>query len=119
MWIGNQLDPEQWGWPLINNVLEPIHTLLPPLPEKLLHTIFFNCKKGSYSKYSRKKVGLICSPACTSCQGQSCSNNESSMDDDPSIDNEQLMYYCYKFMSTQEDEEEEEMKKKKKLNKKT
>ncbi|KYN15191.1 hypothetical protein ALC57_12601 [Trachymyrmex cornetzi] len=44
VWLGNELDPEEWGWKLIDNCLDPIQTLLPPAPEKLLNTIFCNCK---------------------------------------------------------------------------
>ncbi|GBM22600.1 hypothetical protein AVEN_182199-1 [Araneus ventricosus] len=32
--LGNELDPENWGWILKDNSLEPIQTLLPPAPEK-------------------------------------------------------------------------------------
>ncbi|GBO38818.1 hypothetical protein AVEN_274190-1 [Araneus ventricosus] len=46
VWLGNELDPENWGWVLKDNSLEPIQTLLLPAPEKLLNTIFYNCKKG-------------------------------------------------------------------------
>ncbi|GBN93114.1 hypothetical protein AVEN_72877-1 [Araneus ventricosus] len=46
VWLGNELDPENWEWVLKDNSLEPIQTLLPPAPEKPLNTIFCNCKKG-------------------------------------------------------------------------
>ena len=55
VWLGNQQDPEEWGWKLINNSLEPIQTLLPPAPEKLLNTIFCNCKKGCVKNCGCKK----------------------------------------------------------------
>ena len=38
--------PSDWGWKLVDNTLEPIDTLLLPAPERLLNTIFCNCKKG-------------------------------------------------------------------------
>ncbi|GBN53156.1 hypothetical protein AVEN_74117-1 [Araneus ventricosus] len=44
--LGNDLDPENWVWVLKDNSLEPIQTLLSPASEKLLSTIFCNCKKG-------------------------------------------------------------------------
>ncbi|KAI4493650.1 hypothetical protein M0804_001826 [Polistes exclamans] len=59
-WLDNQLNPEDWGWKLIDNTLEPIKTLLPPAPEKLLNTIFCNCKKGCTAKCGCKKIGLQC-----------------------------------------------------------
>ena len=39
-WLGNQLNPEDWGWKLTNNILKPIQTILPPAPERLLNIIF-------------------------------------------------------------------------------
>lgn len=65
VWLGNQLDPKDWGWKLIDNTLEPVQTLLPPAPEKLLNTIFCNCKKGCSAKCGCRKVGLFCSLAHT------------------------------------------------------
>jgi hypothetical protein len=109
VWLGNQLDPEQWGWKHVNNVLEPIHTLLPPAPENLLNSIFCNCKKGCNSRCGCKKVGLFCSLACTTCQGQSCSNVESPTEEDFHINDETTdVSLLVQFTSTQEDEEEEE-----------
>ncbi|GBM90814.1 hypothetical protein AVEN_42533-1 [Araneus ventricosus] len=58
--LSNELDPENWGWGLKDNSSEPIQTLLPPTPEKLLNTIFCNCKKGCNYKCGCKKVGLFC-----------------------------------------------------------
>ncbi|KAJ8884592.1 hypothetical protein PR048_016449 [Dryococelus australis] len=40
-WLGNELNPEQWGWVINNNLLEPIMTLLPPALGVLLNTFFF------------------------------------------------------------------------------
>jgi len=76
VWLGNELNPEDWGWVFKDNSLEPIQTLLPPAPEKLLNTIFCNCKKGCNYNYGCKKVGLFCSLVCNNCRGQSCSNVE-------------------------------------------
>ncbi|KAI4476357.1 hypothetical protein M0804_013672 [Polistes exclamans] len=67
--LGNQLNPEDWGWKLIDNTLEPIKTLLPPAPEKLLNTIFCNCKKGCTAKCGCKKIGSVYQlPSCLDCQ---------------------------------------------------
>lgn len=110
-WLGNQLNPEDWGWKLIDNTLEPIKTLLPPAPEKLLNTIFCNCKKGCSAKCGCKKVGLQCTPACTNCQGQSCSNVQLSTIEEDSCDfNEETNDSATfeEFMNIQQEEEEEE-----------
>ncbi|RVE54658.1 hypothetical protein evm_000779 [Chilo suppressalis] len=69
-WQGNELNPEDWGWKMKNNTLEPAQTLLPPAPEKLPNSIFCNCKKGCSAKCGCRKVELQCSPACTNCQGR-------------------------------------------------
>ena len=82
VWLGNKLDPENWGWAMKDNILEPIQTLLPPAPEKLLNKIFCNCKKGCNNNCGFWKVGLFCSQICSNCQGQSCSNAELNMIDE-------------------------------------
>lgn len=76
------MNPESWGWVLKEDNLEPIQTLLGPAPEKLLNTIFCDCKKGCNNKCSCKKVGLYCSQICSYCQGQSCSNVKPHMIDE-------------------------------------
>ncbi|GBN41199.1 hypothetical protein AVEN_170161-1 [Araneus ventricosus] len=87
----NELDPENWGWILKDNSLEPIQTLLPPPPEKLLNTIFCNCKKGCNYKCGCKKVGLFCSQVCNNCPDKSYSNVESSTTDEDAYDiNEEI-----------------------------
>ncbi|XP_076677413.1 uncharacterized protein LOC143373765 [Andrena cerasifolii] len=110
VWLGNQLDPKDWGWKLIGNTLEPIQTLLPPAPEKLLNTIFCNCKKGCNAKCGCKKVGLFCSLACTNCQGQSCSNVESLSEGDSYDISEETSdaSLLEGFICTQQEEVEEE-----------
>ncbi|KAL4719828.1 hypothetical protein ACJJTC_012796 [Scirpophaga incertulas] len=76
VWLGNELDPQEWGWKLNDDCLEPIQTLLPPAPEKLLNTIFCNCKTDCSKNCGCQKVGLYCSPVCINCQGQTCLNIE-------------------------------------------
>ncbi|KAL4104439.1 hypothetical protein QTP88_019740 [Uroleucon formosanum] len=86
VWLGNELNPEDWGWVFKDNGLEPVQTLLPPAPEKLLNTIFCNCKKGCSYNCSCKKVGLFCSLVCNNCRGQSCSNVEPNIADNEVYD---------------------------------
>ena len=86
VWLGNELDPEEWGWKLTDNYLEPIQTLLPPAPEKLLNTIFCNCKTDCSKNCGCQKVGLFCSPVCINCQGQTCSNIELNTTDEDIYD---------------------------------
>ncbi|GBO36989.1 hypothetical protein AVEN_227867-1, partial [Araneus ventricosus] len=86
VWLGNELDPENWGWVLKDNSLEPIQTLLPPAPEKLLNIIFCNCKKGGNYNSGCKKVGLFCSQVCSNCEGKSYCNVESNTTDEDAYD---------------------------------
>ncbi|GBP22242.1 Histone-lysine N-methyltransferase SETMAR [Eumeta japonica] len=110
-WLDNELNPEDWGWRLIGNTLEPIQTLLPPAPDKLLNTIFCNCKKGCNAKCGCRRVGLLCSLACTECQGQSCSNVLLSTTEEDSCDfdgetNDSCPFE--EILNIQQEEEEEE-----------
>ena len=85
-WLGNQLNPEDWDWKLTDNILELIQAILPPTPQKLLNTIFCNCKKDCSAKCGCRRVGLSCSLACTNCQSQSCLNVQSNPIDEDSCD---------------------------------
>lgn len=110
VWLGNDLNPEDWGWKLMNNNLEPIQTLLPPAPEKLLNTIFCNCKKGCTNNCGCRKVGLYCSLVCTNCRGQSCTNIESNATDEDrfEIDEDITDISLFLEQSIQIEQEEEE-----------
>ncbi|GBM17619.1 hypothetical protein AVEN_80908-1 [Araneus ventricosus] len=112
VWLGNELDPENWGWVLKDNGLQPIQTLLPPAPEKLLNTIFFNCKKDCNYNCGCKKVGLFCSQVCSNCQGQSCSKVESNTTDKDAYDiNEEISdpaFFLEQSIEIQQQGEEEE-----------
>ncbi|KAL4702434.1 hypothetical protein ACJJTC_010498 [Scirpophaga incertulas] len=73
-WLGKDLEPQEWGWMLEKEILEPIRTLLPPAPAELLNVIFCNCKNGCGSRCGCRKSGLQCSLACGQCNGQACLN---------------------------------------------
>lgn len=73
-WLGKDIDPQQWGWILNNDFLEPVTTLLPPAPDNILEAIFCNCTKGCGANCGCRKIGLSCSIICGNCHGQSCLN---------------------------------------------
>ena len=73
-WLGHDLEPQEWGWVLQNEFLEPLTTILPPAPDELLNTIFCNCKNGCGSRCGCRKSGLQCTLACGQCNGQACLN---------------------------------------------
>ena len=69
----NSVVPEDWGWELAGDSLQPIKIDLPPAPEKLLQIIRCNCKHNCDTK--RCSYGLDCSVGCGECRGVSCSNS--------------------------------------------
>ena len=76
-WMGNQLEPTQWGWRNVNAALEPIATDKAVAPDVLLNMISCGCKEDVCKGMtcSCKKLGLYCGPMCTKCKGESCHNN--------------------------------------------
>ncbi|KAJ2948907.1 hypothetical protein O0L34_g5840 [Tuta absoluta] len=50
---------------------------LPPAPGEIMDLIFCFCKNGcSTLQCSCVKSGILCSPACKTCEGVSCSNSD-------------------------------------------
>ena len=75
--LGYKKDPTAWGWKERGNVIYPIHTLEPLIPNELLCKISCRCETGCKKKTCNcRKHGLRCSKICTSCHGESCSNVE-------------------------------------------
>ncbi|KAK3910373.1 Putative pyruvate, phosphate dikinase regulatory protein [Frankliniella fusca] len=75
-WLGNSLDPTQWGWYRGERSLHPVPSKLSPAPQELLHLIAGNFKAGcrAGSGCSCRKAELPCTPACGKCRGERCSN---------------------------------------------
>ena len=76
-WIGQPaLDPNQWGWSLVEGRLNLTTTDLPPAPPALLKVVHCNCKSDCSSRRCTcRRMGLECSAACGECRGTSCSNS--------------------------------------------
>ncbi|WAR04124.1 hypothetical protein MAR_019493 [Mya arenaria] len=76
VWMGNTvLNPLDFGWIIVDGLMMPVRTSLPPVPENLLKIIRCNCKANCDSKKCTcRKHGLECSNACGDCKGLSCSN---------------------------------------------
>ncbi|KAK3915801.1 Telomerase reverse transcriptase [Frankliniella fusca] len=72
-WLGNSLDPTQWGWYMGERTLHPVPSKLSPAPQELLHLIACNCKAGcrAGSGCSCRKAELPCTPACGKCSANS------------------------------------------------
>ena len=81
-WIGERKHPTDWGWCNVNDKLNPIKTLLPAAPERLLKIIRCNCKLNCESKRCTcRKHGLCCSAGCGECRGVGCSNSRLTQED--------------------------------------
>jgi hypothetical protein len=81
-WIGNNLNPLEWGWSLQEERLVPKQCDLPAAPERLLKKVKCCCKAGCDSvRCSCRKHGLMCSAACGDCKGVNCSNVDIAADD--------------------------------------
>ena len=74
MWLGNQMNPLNWGWQASKFGLAPIPTTREPAPQSLLTTISCKCTKGCAAACSCRKTGIKCSAICANCKGHSCHN---------------------------------------------
>ena len=89
------LNPCDWGWRRISNVLHPIMTDTPAAPESLLSSIRCNCKSSSPKQCGTllctcRKNGWPCGKACGACRGIDCKNpsveyHERDFEDDGNI----------------------------------
>jgi hypothetical protein len=73
------LNPEDWGWKLVDGKLLPVATDLEAAPSALLNVVRCKCKAESRkpcssSLCSCRKNGLHCVAACKNCNGESCDN---------------------------------------------
>ena len=73
-WLGNHLDPLEYGWKVSDDKITPITTDLPVAPEYILQRIKCacraNCKSGNCSC---KRVTLYCTKDC-GCNTDECTN---------------------------------------------
>lgn len=86
LWRGVNLDPTEWGWKKIKNILSPVYTTEAPAPSSILKLISCNCKMGCGRRCGCAKVGLRCSTMCSMCNRQGCLNSPTEdevMEEDP------------------------------------
>jgi len=74
-----RLDPQDWGWKLVDGLLIPVATDLEAAPEDILNVVRCKCKAESSNPCgtrlcSCQKHGLSCVPACKNCYGELCHN---------------------------------------------
>ena len=76
-WLGNELNPTEWGWRMVENKYVPIKTTIAPAPERLLKVVKCSCKSNCDTRRcSCRKHGLACTEGCSECRGTDCSNIE-------------------------------------------
>jgi len=76
-WRENDVSSELWGWLASSAGLVPVRMAQPAAPERLLTTIRCNCGgRCDNKKYTCRKNGLQCTPACGQCKGISCLNTK-------------------------------------------
>ena len=75
-WMGNSLNPTEWGWRFQDGTLVPLEMDIPVAPENLLTMVSCGCKPEGCSNMicSCKKLGLFCTAMCSKCNGHSCNN---------------------------------------------
>ena len=86
-WLGNNFNPSDWGWRIVDGLLMPFETELPVAPENLLNMI--SCRV-----YRTK--------TCANCFGQTCNNYARHIDDDDDDDDDGVQ-----VLPSDEDEDEE------------
>jgi hypothetical protein len=77
-WMGmaGEMNPENWGWKLVNDELVPIMCNMNAAPDCLLKIIHCSCTTGCGGKRcSCRRYGLPCSFVCGSCQVTHCDNS--------------------------------------------
>ena len=74
-WLGNSLDPRNWGWSMIRGSLKPVPTTKEAAPAELLNLISCSCKRECTKRCKCVQSGLLCSAMCGGCEGTTCNNS--------------------------------------------
>ncbi len=70
------MQPEEWGWKIINGKLLAVLTDLSPAPENILRMIRCNCSADcGTTRCTCRKHNLLCSSACGQCRDSGCTNS--------------------------------------------
>jgi len=82
-WLGNKMNPLEWGWERKNNEFVPVLSDLPSAPDKLLNITSCNCKAGCKSRTACAclRHGNKCTAACGQCMGYTCYNSPAHAED--------------------------------------
>ena len=81
---------EEWGWVSKDTGLHPVLMNIPPSSAELLKIIRCNCTTDcATARCTCKKHEMKCSMACGHCQGSSCSNANTFVEDEDDSDSEE------------------------------
>ena len=83
-WLGVIRDACLWGWKKHEGKLLPTLMDTPIAPDSILKIISCGCKTACGNRCKCRKAGLYCTPMCTSCNGQTCTNTEMVPDEETS-----------------------------------
>lgn len=73
-WLGNELDPPEWGWNKTETMFLPIKTTEKLAPDNLLKLVHCTCIKECSSRCGCRKAGLPCSSIYQHCKEETCGN---------------------------------------------
>jgi hypothetical protein len=74
-WMGEALNPSDFGWKEEMGEYVPIMAIVPAAPQSLLEVVSCKCKTHCRSaNCSCRRYGLLCTLACGSCQDSLCEN---------------------------------------------
>lgn len=65
------------------NILEPIFSENPMIPDSLLKNFIFSCKNNCTKRCGWRKLGLKCNKYCKKCKVNECLNSEAIKDFTP------------------------------------
>ena len=68
------MQPEEWGWKVINGKLLPVMINQSPAPENILRIIWCNCHADYSTRCTCRKHSLVFSSVCGQCRGSGCTN---------------------------------------------
>ena len=81
-WQGSpDIIPTYWGWCFNDGIILPITMDSEVAPGRILKHINCGCKQGCREKCKCRSNGLKCTNLCSGCNGTSCSNSDTDIDD--------------------------------------
>ena len=80
-WLGNSLDPLNYGWETCDNRLVPKRTDADIAPKNILSKITCSCKTSCNKRCSCRKINMSCTDSCK-CSEEKCENRSGDKEDE-------------------------------------